>query len=98
MYVNSNWIDAQKGSPRAWVSVCVGGEEGRVELLLPPVKPWDLLNRAYLIKGSPHAWVSVCGGGGGWNSYSTRKTLRFIKRSSELPIFVEYASSECYSI
>ena len=38
------------------------------------------------------------GGGGGWNSYSTRKTLRFIKRSSELPIFIEYASSECDSI
>ena len=38
------------------------------------------------------------GGGGGWNSYSTCKTLRFIKRSSELPIFIEYASSECDSI
>ena len=30
MYVNSNWIDAQKGSLRGWVSVCVwgGGGEG----------------------------------------------------------------------
>ena len=63
MYVNSNWIDAQKGSPRAWVSVCVGGDVGEGGTPTPSRKTLRFIKQSLFNKREPPC-VSECVGEG----------------------------------